>query len=147
MPPRAPRGAYLWLAAALTLPGTAGAQAAPQSDSAAAPLQWSATFRSRAEGWDWFDPGAEGRYGFVGSFLRAGLSQQLRGFGWRLELMAPLLLGLPDDAVLPGAQGQLGQGASYFAANRTRNPGDVFPKEVYLRLGAPPSQDGHALRL
>jgi hypothetical protein len=62
--------------------------------------------------------------------------------------MAPLLLGLPDDAVLPGVQGQLGQGAGYFAANTgARSPADVFPKEVYVRLGSSPARDGHTLRL
>jgi hypothetical protein len=148
MPHRAFRGAGLCLTAALTLPGAAGAQSAAPSPPSAAPLQWSAALRSRAEGWDWFDAGDEGRYAFVGSFVRAGLSQQLAGFGWRVELMAPLLLGLPDDAVLPAPQGQLGQGASYFAANDgEQNPGDVFPKEVYVRLGRPLGQDGHALRV
>ena len=147
MPLRSFRGAPVVLAAALALPGPVRAQAPSQSP-AAAPLQWSATFRSRAEAWDWFDTGDEGRYAFLGSFLRAGLSQQLRNFGWRIEVMAPLLLGLPDDAVLPGPAGQLGQGASYFAANDSaRSPGDVFPKEVYVRLGRPPSEDGHALRV
>ncbi len=148
MPHRTLRGARLCLAAALALPGAVRAQAAAPSRPSAAPLQWSATLRSRAEGWNWFDTGDEGRYAFVGSFVRAGVSQQLTGFGWRVELMAPLLLGLPDDAVLPAPQGQLGQGASYFAANDgARNPGDVFPKEVYIRLGRPPGQDGHAFRL
>jgi hypothetical protein len=148
MPLRSLRGARLVLAAALAMPCALRAQAAPQPPATAAPLQWSATFRSRAEAWDWFDTGDQGRYAFVGSFLRAGLSQQLRSFGWRIEIMAPLLLGLPDDAVLPGPQGQLGQGASYFAANDgARSPGDVFPKEVYLRVGRAPAQDGHALRV
>ena len=148
MPLRSRRGAHLCLAAVLALPGTVRAQAAPQSPTSAAPLQWSATFRSRAEAWDWFDTGEEGRYAFLGSFLRAGLSQQLRSFGWRIEVMAPLLLGLPNDAVLAGPQGQLGQGASYFAANDgARSPGDVFPKEVYVRVGSPPTRDGHALRV
>lgn len=104
--------------------------------------------RSRAEAWDWFDAGSEGRYAFLGSYLRAGLSQQLASFAWRVEIMAPLLLGLPDDAVLPGAQGQLGQGASYFSANDgATSPGDVFPKQVYVRLGKAPGKDGHALQM
>ena len=140
-------GALLCLSA-VAAPAAVRAQAAPPSSSAAAPLQWSATFRSRAEAWDWFDAGSEGRYAFLGSFLRAGLSQQLHHFGWRIEVMAPLLLGLPDDAVLSAPQGQLGQGASYFAANGgARNPGDGFPKEVYVRLGSPAGGDGHSLRL
>ena len=132
----------------LAWPTTARAQAAPPSRSSAAPLTWSATLRSRAEAWDWFDAGDEGKYAFLGSYLRAGVSQQLRSFGWRVEIMAPLLLGLPDDAVLPAPEGQLGQGASYFAANDGEtDAGDVFPKEVYVRLGRTPGQDGHALRV
>jgi hypothetical protein len=137
--------------AALGLPAAplpAGAQTAPPSSPAAGGLVWNATLRSRGESWDWFDTGPEGRYTFVGSFLRAGLSQQRRGLGWRVEIMAPLLIGLPDDAVLPAPQGQLGQGAGYFAAgDGGRSPGDVFPKEVYLRLGSPPGSDGHSLRV
>ena len=141
------RGAHLGLALTLAWPGLMRAQAVP-APSSAAPLHWSATFRTRAEAWDWFDAGEEGRYAFVGSFLRAGLSQQLGALGWRIEIMAPLLLGLPDDAVLPGPQGQLGQGGSYVAANGgATDPADIFPKEVYLRLGRAPGQDGHGLRI
>lgn len=147
MPPCAARLAYLLLAVALVTPGALPAQVAPRSP-IAAPLQWTATVRSRAEAWNWFDAGPEGRYEYLGSYVRAGLLQQLPNFGWRIEVMAPLLLGLPDDAVLPGPQGQLGPGAGYFAANDgTRNPGDIFPKQVYLRLGRAPGQDGHALTL
>jgi hypothetical protein len=139
--------ACLCLVAALAVPVSVRAQSAADSASTP-PLQWSLTLRSRAEAWDWFDAGPEGRYGFLGSYLRAGISQQSRRFGWRVELMAPVLLGLPDDAVLPGAQGQLGQGAGYTAANDgATSPADVFPKEVYVRIGQPPGLDGHALRL
>lgn len=148
MPNRLLRGARLCLAATLALPPAVRAQVAPPSVPSAAPLQWSAAVRSRAEAWDWFDAGGEGRYAFLGSFLRAGLSQQLSAFAWRIEIMAPLLLGLPDDAVLSGVQGQLGEGASYFAANDgTTGPGDVFPKEVYVRVGSPPTRDGHSLEV
>ncbi len=131
------------VALAASSPAVAGAQ-----EVATGGLEWTASFRSRAENWDWFDAGAEGRYTFLGSFVRAGLQQRLRSFGWRVEVMAPLLLGLPDDAVLPPPQGQLGQGAGYFAANDgDTSPGDIFPKQVYLRLGKPLSQDGHSLRV
>ncbi|HEU4525603.1 MAG TPA: alginate export family protein [Gemmatimonadales bacterium] len=148
MPFRSLPGAHLCLAVLLAYPWTVRAQAAPPAQSSAAPLKWSATLRSRAEAWDWFDAGDEGKYAFLGSYLRAGLSQELRTFGWRLEIMAPLLLGLPDDAVLAAPQGQLGQGANYFAANDGETDvADVFPKEVYVRLGRPPGRDGHALRL
>ena len=137
------------LAVVPALPVRMAAQTpAPTASPPPGTLEWTAQFRTRGESWNWFDAGDEGRYEFLGSFLRAGLRQQLRGFAWRIELMAPLLLGLPDDAVLPAPLGQLGQGGSYAAANDGRtDPGDVFPKEVYVRLGRAPGQDGHALRL
>lgn len=148
MPLLSRRGWYVCLAVFLASPAAMRAQAAPASQSSAAPLKWSATFRSRAEAWDWFDRGEEGKYAFLGSYLRAGLSQQLGTFGWRVEIMAPLLVGLPDDAVLPAPLGQLGQGANYSAANDGEtDAADVFPKQVYVHLGRPAGQDGHALRL
>jgi hypothetical protein len=137
----------LILILALPFPALIHAQQAAVGDEASG-LRWTASLRTRGEHWNWFDGGPEGRYTFLGSHVRAGLEQQRRSFGWRVELMAPLLLGLPDDAILPGAQGQLGQGAAYFAANDgKRNPGDIFPKEVYFRLGQPPAANGHSLRL
>ncbi len=143
------RAALVCLATTGALPDVIRAQGATPRDTVpAGALEWTATLRTRGESWNWFDAGEEGRYAFLGSFLRAGLRQQQRGFGWRIELMAPLLLGLPDDAVLPAPAGQLGQGASYAAANDGRtDPADVFPKEVYLRLGRPAGSDGHTLRL
>lgn len=136
-------------ATGLANPPAARAQGAPPPPPApSGTLQWTATLRTRAESWNWFDAGGEGRYEFLGSYLRAGLKQQRRGFGWKVELMAPLLLGLPDDAVLPPPQGQLGQGGSYAEANDGHtSPGDVFPKEVYFRIGAASGQDGHTFRV
>jgi hypothetical protein len=50
-----------------------------------------------------------------------------------------MLFGLPDDAIAPGAQGQLGLGASYFAANdRATNTAMLFAKQAFIefkRLG------------
>jgi hypothetical protein len=48
MPHRALCGVHLCLAAALALPGAAGAQGAPQSSPTGTPLQWSATARAGA---------------------------------------------------------------------------------------------------
>jgi hypothetical protein len=54
---------------------------------------------------------------------------------WLFELGAPVLVGLPDDAVAPGAQGQLGLGASYYVANhQSRNAAMVFPIQGFLRF-------------
>jgi hypothetical protein len=44
-------------------------------------------------------------------------------------------LGLPDDAIAPGAQGQLGFGGTYFAANgRNTNAAMLFAKQGFIRF-------------
>jgi hypothetical protein len=46
-----------------------------------------------------------------------------------------VLLGIPNDAVLPAPQGQLGLGGSYYAANnKSENTAFIFPKQAFLRL-------------
>jgi hypothetical protein len=60
----------------------------------------------------------------------------------------PFLLGLPDDAIAPGAQGQLGFGASYFAANhRDTNAGIVFAKQGFVRFKRLGGVEGQSLKL
>jgi len=62
-------------------------------------------------------------------------SESRKTLDWQLELALPFVLGLPDDAIAFGAQGQLGLGASYFAANtRSTNPVRLFPKQGFLRF-------------
>ena len=63
------------------------------------------------------------------------LSQSRKPFDWQFEAALPFLLGLPDDAISPGAQGQLGLGSSYFAANNRRTEAAMlFPKQAFIRL-------------
>ena len=51
-----------------------------------------------------------------------------------MEFEAPVLLGIPNGAVRPAPQGQLGLGGSYYAANDNRqNTAFIFPKQVFLR--------------
>jgi hypothetical protein len=98
-------------------------------------LQVQGSIRTRLELWDWFDAQANDRYGFSGNIARLSLSQQNTNIDWQLEFAAPFLLGLPDDAIAPGAQGQLGLGATYFAANtRRQNAGMVFAKQGFVRF-------------
>src|SRR5690348_7056213 len=77
----------------------------------------SGSLRTRIESWDWFQGSANNDYTFPGSIARMSLSQSSKILDWQIEFAAPFLLGLPDDAIAPGAQGQQGFGASYFAAN------------------------------
>jgi hypothetical protein len=104
----------------------------------------SGSFRTRLEAWDWFQGSGNSDYSFLGSIFRVSLTQTTKSVDWQLELAAPFLLGLPDDAIAPGTQGQLGMGASYFAANnRSTHAGMIFPKQGFLRfrdLGGVPGQ-------
>jgi hypothetical protein len=103
--------------------------------------------RFRLEDWRWFGGFDASDYSFLGGTLRAGLTQQRSGFGWQAELAAPILRRLPDDAVRPAPQGQLGLGAAYYAANAGEtNPTGLFLKQAYLRIGSMPGQPGHLLR-
>ncbi len=91
--------------------------------------------RTRLESWDWFGRGDASSYIYAGTVVRVGVGQQRSTFDWQVELEAPILLGLPDDAVQPGAAGQLGLGGTYYAANdRSRNAAMVFPKQGYIRV-------------
>ncbi len=105
--------------------------------------------RVRFESWDWFDSSAaDGSYGFLASQLRLGLGQQKKQWSWQVELEQPTLLGLPENAIAPAPQGQLGLGASYFSANNSeRNAAGVFLKQAWLRYQHHSGAVTHSLRL
>ena len=94
----------------------------------------SGSLRLRFESWEWFESNtAENNYNFGAATLRVSLSQQLEKFEWQVEAAAPLLIGLPDNAIAPAPQGQLGLGATYFAANG-RQDGSIFIKQAFIRF-------------
>src|SRR5512140_3565705 len=108
----------------------------------------SGSLRTRVESWDWFQGSANNDYTFPGSIARLSLSQSSKVFDWQIEFAMPFLLGLPDDAIAPGAQGQLGFGASYFAANhRDTNAGIVFAKQGFVRFKRLGGVEGQSLKL
>lgn len=94
----------------------------------------SGSLRMRFESWDWFESNtAENSYNFGAATLRVSLSQQLEKFEWQVEAAAPLLIGLPNNAIAPAPQGQLGLGAAYYAANG-RQDGSIFIKQGFIRF-------------
>jgi hypothetical protein len=112
------------------------------------PLTLSGSLRTRFEAWDWFQGDADSSYGYSGSMLRLNLGQQKSTHDWQIELAAPVLLGLPDNAIAPGAQGQLGLGPAYFASNdRHRNSTMVFVKQGFVRFKNLGGNEAHSLRL
>lgn len=102
------------------------------------PFNVAGSIRTRVEMWDWFpaDPAvADGSYGLSGNLTRLTLSKSYDTWDWQAELAIPFLLGLPGRAIAPGAQGQLGAGGSYFAANDGRqNVAMPFLKQAFVRF-------------
>lgn len=97
-------------------------------------VSFSGSLRARFESWDWFETNvANNDYNFGAATLRLALGQQKEGFEWQVEGAFPLLLNLPNDAIVPAPQGQLGLGASYFAANG-RQDASAFIKQAFIRL-------------
>jgi hypothetical protein len=96
------------------------------------------SLRLRSEYWDWFDTSAANdSYLFHAALLRGGATGSRGRFHWNVELAAPLLVNLPDDAIAPAPQGQLGLGAAYFAANGERNTASLFLKQALAEYRDP----------
>ena len=98
------------------------------------PLDISVNWRTRAEGWNWFEgPTGQSDYGFWNSTLRIGLGQSRERMNWFVEGEQPSLLALPNDAVVASPQGQLGLGGSYYAANHNHsNEANGFVKQAFV---------------
>lgn len=135
------------LTVALLLPcvfnfiGQAALSQAPSPTAAPAPLtiddlNVSGSWRFRSESWHWFEDGsANSTYTFAHSLFRLSIGQSRRKLDWQAEAAVPMLFALPEDAIAPPPQGQLGLGATYFAANSgTQNIGRIFLKQGYVRF-------------
>lgn len=108
----------------------------------------SGSVRTRIESWDFFQGNANNDYTFPGSIARLSLSEATSKFAWQLELAAPFLLGLPNGAIASGAQGQLGFGASYFAANnRNSDAAMIFAKQGFIRFKDLGNIEGQSLKV
>jgi len=99
-------------------------------------LEISVNWRTRAEGWYWFE-GKTGNsdYGFWDSLLRLGIGQSGEHFDWFLEGEQPSILGLPNNAVVAAPQGQLGLGGNYYAANNNHTyVANGFVKQAFVNF-------------
>jgi hypothetical protein len=111
----------------------------PKPPPAPAPIKlgnitFSGSLRLRAESWDWFETDRhDGSYTFAAATLRFGFSQSKENFEWMLEGEAPVLMGVPDGAIASAPQGQLGLGASYFAASG-RQDASLIIKQGFVRF-------------
>jgi len=107
------------------------------------------SIRARFESWDWFDTSpavADNSYNFGAIQLRLGLGQTRERFEWQVEGEAPALIGLPSHSIAPSPQGQLGLGATYFAANGDRQVGTLL-KQAFVRFKGMFGDDSSSLKL
>ncbi len=109
---------------------------AQSASSSSSPISVFVSDRTRVDAWQWFAaPPKSNSYGYVESLLRIGVAQHLRRWDWELELSQPAVLDAPDNAVSPvTAQGQLGLGATYYAANSNSYPVAAFFKQGFVRF-------------
>jgi hypothetical protein len=112
------------------------------------PVSVSGSVRFRLEAWDWFEGNAENTYAYPQYLFRLSFAQKRKRFDWQVEFAQPALLGLPDNALAAGAQGQFGFGATYFVANnRRRHVANAFVKQAFARFSQLGGQEGLSLRL
>jgi hypothetical protein len=126
---------------AVTTPATPQPQSLSSASAAptmhkVGPLEVSVNWRTRAEGWNYFQgPAGDSDYGFWNSTLRVGIGRTGERVDWFLEGEQPSILGLPNDAVVPAPQGQLGLGGSYYAANNNHiNEANGFVKQAFVNF-------------
>lgn len=106
-----------------------------------------ATERLRGESWDWFPATPHSsRYAMATSLLRFGLSGEFSRYDWLVEGAEPLLIGVPQDAVAPAPQGQLGFGGSVRLANGGQVT-QLFLKQGFLRVRSSRGARPWSLRL
>jgi len=108
----------------------------PATQPKVGPLKISVNWRVRVEGWDWFG-GSSGTsdYGLGHSLLRIAVGQTRPRFDWQVEAAQASILGLPTNAIVPGPQGQLGLGGTYYAAGgNSRNNANGFVKQAFIQL-------------
>ena len=100
-------------------------------------VTFSGNIRERYEAWDWFQPttaGAQNLYGYSGTLMNFSFSQSKENYDWQIDFAVPVLLGIPNKAVLGAPAGQLGLGGNYYAANdNSQYTAFIFPKDAFFR--------------
>jgi len=129
------------LAAALLAPGAARSQtsATPAPTAAGSPVTLPVSIniyeRNRTNAYDWYaDPPYTTTYPLVEQMLRISVAQKIEHFDWLLELSSNDVFDVPTMSVSPvTAQGNLGFGGNYYAANANTLPAAAVFKQGYLR--------------
>ncbi|MBI2682294.1 MAG: alginate export family protein [Acidobacteriales bacterium] len=100
-------------------------------------IEFSGSLRTRLEDWNFFDAGVprDGEYSFSHHLLRFAVSQKKDQFDWQIETAVAFLAGMPNNAIAPAPVGQMGFGATYFAANNgDQSVAGIFVKQAFLRF-------------
>lgn len=106
-------------------------------------LQFNASVRARSEQWNWFGSESGGNYNYNALLARLSVKQQRGSFSWLGEVAAPLVIGLPADAVAGAPRGQLGLGAAYWTSNDSATSATgIFIKQAFVRY----AKKGHAIK-
>jgi hypothetical protein len=112
--------------------------AAPSPTSASAhtfPFSINVYNRTRTDANDWYaDPPFTSTYPYVEQLLRFSVAQKRAHVDWLAELSSATVFDVPTTAAGAPAQGNLGLGGNYFAANNNTLPTAAFAKQAYLRL-------------
>jgi hypothetical protein len=122
--------------AALLVVGSVAQCQAQSATKNTSPVSIFVTDRTRVDAWQWFAaPPKSNSYGYVESLIRLGVAQQIHHLDWRLEVAQPTIIDAPSNAVSSiAAQGQLGLGGTYYAANANSYPVAAFFKQGFVRF-------------
>jgi Alginate export len=112
------------------------ASPAPTDTPSGHPVTFSIYERARSDNWQWFAaPPYSDSYSYLQSLLRISVAQRVNHWDWQAELAQTWVGGVPSDSVSPvSAQGQLGIGGTYYAANANNTePVAAFFKQGFIR--------------
>jgi hypothetical protein len=112
------------------------ASPAPTATPSGHPVTFSIYERARNDNWQWFAaPPYSDSYSYLQSLLRISVAQRVNHWDWQAELAQTWVGGVPNDSVSPvSAQGQLGIGGTYYAANANNTePVAAFFKQGFIR--------------
>src|SRR3569623_1425043 len=125
------------------LAGAGVAQSAPAASSES-PLTVTVLDRVRTDASQWYNaPPYTTTYPYVEQLLRFSIAQRIKRFDWQLEGSQNSVFDVPTTSVSPvTAQGQLGLGGTYYAANSSNTlPVAASFRQGFLRYhGAQPDE-------
>lgn len=109
------------------------------TSSSTSPVSVSVYDRTRTDANNWFgDPPYTTTYPYVEQLLRIAVAQRIHQYDWMLELSSNDVFDVPTTSVAPAtAQGNLGLGGNYYAANSSTLPAAASFKQGYLRYHGP----------